>query len=149
MRRLPQLPSFVQFLAVTPCERVQHSVGPDHPAVGSRTGTAAELGVRQLPWVEAHPVNGRNPDFSPCSRGPVHRAPPILRKSQIGMGSQSGADSQASTPSRHVWCSPTASRDLVEPSSSLPSAFPHQAEYRAAHAALSVGAIPRDCALTR
>src|ERR1700761_5970931 len=42
----------------------------------SLAGTAAELGVRQLPWVEAHPVNGRNPDFSLCSRGSVHPSTP-------------------------------------------------------------------------
>src|ERR1700752_4705420 len=47
-----------------------------------RLETAAELGVRQLPWVEAHPLNGRNPDLSRCSRGSVHPGTPILRQSR-------------------------------------------------------------------
>jgi hypothetical protein len=38
MRRPLQPPSFLQFLAVTPCERVQHSVERDNPAVDRRTG---------------------------------------------------------------------------------------------------------------
>ena len=29
------------------------------------SGTASIVGVNQLPWMEAHSVNGRNPDFSP------------------------------------------------------------------------------------
>jgi hypothetical protein len=34
------------------------------------------VGVNQLPRMEAHSVNGRNPDFSPCSRGSVHPGTP-------------------------------------------------------------------------
>src|ERR1700739_1850363 len=41
-----------------------------------RRQPAAELGVRQLPWGEDHPVNGWNPDFSRCSRGSVHPGTP-------------------------------------------------------------------------
>jgi hypothetical protein len=41
-----------------------------------RQGTASIVGVNQLPWMEAHSVNGRNPDFSPCSRGSVHPGTP-------------------------------------------------------------------------
>jgi hypothetical protein len=49
-------------------------------------GTAAELGVRQLPWVEAHPVNGWNPDFSLCSRGSVHPGTPNSAAVPHGLG---------------------------------------------------------------
>jgi hypothetical protein len=48
--------------------------------------TAAELGVRHLPRVEAHPVNGRNPDFSPCSREPVHPGTPNSAAVPHGLG---------------------------------------------------------------
>ena len=57
------------------------------------TGTAAELGVRLFPWVEAHPVNGRMAGiltFRLVREGRFTRAPPILRQSQIQLNKACG-----------------------------------------------------------